>query len=63
MRFKASAFREQERKGLLINADSELQIDVTMTMTDERQELTIFDSPTEVQPEMVSTQMGDVVTW
>src|SRR5579862_9649540 len=62
MRFKASAFREEERKGLLINADSALRIDVTMTMADERQELTIFDSATEVRPEMVSTQMGDVVT-
>jgi len=61
LKIEAPGFHEQERKGLTIDADSELRDDVTMTMAEKQQELTVSDSAGEVQLETVSTQMGDVV--
>jgi len=62
LRLMAPGFHEQERKGLTIDADSALQVDLTMTMAEKVEELTVAESAAEVQLETVSTQMGDVVT-
>src|ERR1019366_1955373 len=59
---EAEGFHEQERKGLTIDANSALQADLTMTMAEKQEEVTVSDSAGQVQVETVSTQMGDVVT-
>ncbi len=61
LKVEATGFHEQERKGLTIDANSALREDITMTMAEKQQELTVSDSSGEVQLETVSTQMGDVV--
>ena len=62
IRLMASGFHDQERKGLMIDANSALQVDLTMTMAEKQQEVTVAESAAEVQLETVTTQMGDVVT-
>ena len=62
IRLMASGFHDQERKGLVIDANSALQVDMTMTMAEKQQEVTVAESAAEVQLETVTTQMGDVVT-
>jgi hypothetical protein len=59
---EADGFRPQDRKGLVIDADSALQIDLALTMAEKEQEVNVAESADEVQLETVSTQMGDVVT-
>ena len=46
----------------MIDANSALQVDLTMTMAEKQQEVTVAESAAEVQLETVTTQMGDVVT-
>ena len=58
----AQGFHEQDRKGLTIDANSVLQVDLTLTMAEKVQELTVAESSGEVLLETVTTQMGDVVT-
>src|ERR1035438_5476892 len=62
MKMEAPGFHPQDRKGLTIDADSALQVDLTMTMAEKVQELTVAESAGEVQLETVSTQLGEVVT-
>src|SRR5665213_746507 len=62
LKAEARGFNAQDRKGLTIDADSALQEDLTLTMAERTEELTVADSANEVQLETVSTQMGDVVT-
>ena len=62
LKLEAKGFHEQERKGLVVDADSAVKADVTMTMAEKVEELTVAESAGEVQLETVSTQMGDVVT-
>jgi hypothetical protein len=61
LKVEAPGFHGAERKGLSIDADSALQIDLTMTMAEKVEEVTVAESGTEVQLDTVSTQMGDVV--
>jgi hypothetical protein len=62
LRMEAPGFHPLDRKGLSIDANSALQVDMTMTMAEKVQELTVAESAGEVQLETVSTQMGEVVT-
>ncbi len=62
VKLTASGFESLERKGLVIDADSALQVDLTMSMAERVQEVDVSDTASEVQLETVSTQMGDVVT-
>ncbi len=62
LKLEAKGFHEQERKGLVVDADSAVKADLTMTMAEKVEELTVAESAGEVQLETVSTQMGDVVT-
>ena len=62
LRVMAAGFHAQDRKGLTIDANSALQVDITMTMAEKQQELTVSESAGEVQLETVTTQMGEVVT-
>lgn len=62
LKIMASGFHDQEKKGLVIDANSALQVDMTMTMAEKQQEVTVAESAAEVQLETVTTQMGDVVT-
>lgn len=62
LKLDAEGFHSLDRKGLTIDADSALQVDLTMSMAEKVQELTVAESAGEVQLETVSTQMGDVVT-
>jgi hypothetical protein len=62
LKAEATGFRTQDRKGLTIDADSALQIDLTLTVAEKSEELTISSDVSEVQVETVSTQMGDVVS-
>lgn len=57
---QAGGFRPANRKGLVIDADSALQIDLTVEMIEKIEEVTVIESGTQV--ESVSTQMGQVVT-
>ncbi len=59
---EAAGFREQEKKGLTIDVDSALQIDFTLIVAENTQELTVTDTVGEVTPETISTQMGEVVS-
>jgi hypothetical protein len=58
----ASGFRDQSRNALTIDADSALQIDLTMIVAEKQDEVSVSGNSDEVQPETVSSQMGDVVT-
>jgi hypothetical protein len=62
LKIEATGFHPQDRKALTIDADTALQVDLTMTMAEKQQELTVSESAGEVQLETVSTQMGEVVT-
>ena len=58
----AKGFRSQDRKGLAIDADSELQIELTLPVAVQSEDLTISDIASTVEVETTSTQMGQVVT-
>jgi hypothetical protein len=58
----ASGFRDQNKKGITIDADSALQIDLTLELAEKQQEVTVSETSADVQLDTVSTQMGDVVS-
>src|SRR5579863_10050225 len=62
LKIMASGFHPLERKGIVVDATNVLQVDMTMSMAEKQQELTVAESAGEVQLESVSTQMGDVVS-
>ncbi len=62
LKVEAQGFRAPDRKGITIDADSALQVDITMTVAEKTEEVNVSESAGEVQVETVSTQMGDVVT-
>ena len=62
LKAEIQGFRAQDRKGLTIDADSALQIDLIMAVAEKVEEVTVTESAGEVELETVSTQMGDVVT-
>jgi hypothetical protein len=53
-------FSPQKRTGLIIDADGALQIDMTLTMIERTEEVTVLAN--EVNVETTSTQVGQVVT-
>jgi Carboxypeptidase regulatory-like domain/TonB dependent receptor len=57
---QVEGFRPAKRTGLVIDADSALQIDLTVEMIERIEEVTVIENG--VQVESVSTQMGQVVT-
>jgi len=62
LKIMASGFHPLERKGIVVDATNVLQVDMTMSMAEKQQELTVAESAGEVQLESVSTQMGEVVS-
>ena len=57
---QVEGFRQAKRNGLVIDADSALQIDLTVEMIEKIEEVTVIESA--VQVETASTQLGEVVT-
>jgi hypothetical protein len=57
---EASGFSEQKKAGLVIDQDSALQVDMTLQMAENQEEITVSDTETHV--ETTSTQVGQVVT-
>ena len=57
---ESAGFTPQKRTGLVIDADSALQIDMTLTMIEKIEEVTVLAN--EVNVETTSTQLGQVVT-
>jgi len=55
-----TGFKVRTRKGLTVDLDSALQIDLTMEMAERIEEVTVLENATQV--ETSSTQMGQVVT-
>jgi hypothetical protein len=62
LKVESPEFREQQRTNLTVDANATLQIDVTMTMGEKQESITVSGGAGEVQPETTGTQMGDVVT-
>lgn len=60
LKIELAGFTIQQRTGLVINADTALQLDLTLQMAERKEEITVLENP--VQVESVSTQMGEVVT-
>jgi hypothetical protein len=60
LRVEVQGFTPQKRNGVVIDADSALQIDLTVEMIEKIEEVTVIEN--DVQVETVSTQMGEVVT-
>ena len=58
----SAGFQELTRRGLVIDANSALQVDLTLAMADKVDQVTVSESASEIQLDTVSTQMGDVVT-
>ena len=56
-----NGFKDQRKKDLTVDLDSALQIDLTLELAANTQELTVSETATDVTLETVSTQMGDVV--
>ena len=53
-------FKPRDRKGLVVDLDSALQVDLTLEMAEKIEEITVLENA--VQIETASTQMGEVVT-
>jgi hypothetical protein len=56
----ADGFKPETRTGLIINIDSNLQVDLSLEVAERVDEVTVTES--EVRVETASTQLGDVVT-
>jgi Carboxypeptidase regulatory-like domain len=57
---ESAGFTPQKRTGLVIDADSALQLDMTLTMIEKIEEVTVLANEGNV--ETTSTQLGEVVT-
>ena len=57
---EVEGFRPQKRSGLVIDADSKLQVDLTVEMIEKIEEVTVLEN--EVKVETASSQVGEVVT-
>ena len=55
-----TGFKPYQRRGLVINADSALKVDVVMQLGEQAETVTVSES--EVRVDTVSTQMGEVVS-
>ena len=55
-------FRPEKRSGLNIDANSALQVDLTLQVAEQREEVTVSGTGEEVHAETASTQVGQVVT-
>lgn len=53
-------FTPQKRRGIQVDADSKLDINLTVQMNEKTEQVTVIESATQV--ETASTQMGEVVT-
>ena len=60
LKVESEGFTAQKRTGLVIDADSALQVDMTLTMIERVEEVTVLAN--EVHVETSSTQVGEVVT-
>jgi hypothetical protein len=57
-----AGFRPEKRTGLTIDANSALQIDLTLQLAAQREEVTVSGTGEDVHVETASTQGGEVVT-
>jgi hypothetical protein len=60
IKVELQGFKPRERKGLVIDIDSALQIDLTLEMAEKVEEVTVLENAARVETE--STQMGEVVS-
>lgn len=58
----SAGFQAEKRTALTIDANSALQIDLTLQLTAQREEVTVSDTGEEVHTETASTQVGEVVS-
>ena len=56
-----AGFKDQHKKGITVDLDSALQIDLALELAQNQQELTVAETAADVTVETASTQMGDVV--
>jgi hypothetical protein len=58
-----AGFQPERRTGLVLDIDSVLQVDITLKLTQRKEEVTVrgSDAESEVRVETVSTEMGEVV--
>lgn len=59
---ESPGFRTEKRIGLVIDANSAIQLDLTLELSQRTEEVTVSAASEQVHVETVSTQMGDVVT-
>jgi len=62
LRVEASGFKPRPRTNLVLNIDSALQVDITLTLAEVTEQVTITENMVAVSVETVSTQLGEVVT-
>src|SRR5690349_5899156 len=60
LRIETAGFTPQRRTGLVIDADTTLQVDMTVSMIEKIEEVTVLAN--EIHVETASTQVGEVVT-
>ncbi len=60
LRLEATGFTAQRRTGLTIDADAALQVDMTVSMIEKLEEVTVLAN--DIHVETSSTQVGEVVT-
>ena len=58
----AGGFKPEKRTGIVVDTDSAIQVDISLTVAERREEVTVSDSAEQVHVETVSTQKGEVVT-
>jgi hypothetical protein len=62
LKAEAPGFRPLDRKGIVVDANSALKLDLTFALAEHGDALTVSEARAEIRTESVSTQMGEVVT-
>jgi carboxypeptidase family protein len=60
--FANQGFRSEKHGGVVVDADSAIQVDVTLQLMEKTETVTVNESSPEVHVETSSTQVGEVVT-
>lgn len=62
LRFETRGFRAEERTGVVVQADTPLQLNVTLQVLDQREEVTVSEAATLVAVEVDDTEVGGTIT-
>ena len=60
--FEAPGFRTERRTGQVIDANAVVQMDISMTIAERIEEVTVAAEADQIHVEAASTQLGEVVT-